>query len=386
MNTAAATPAPVALTSADGTISAPQPRTEAERCGFQLGWDHARHGLVPPAGLLVDGTPVGQGWRAGKAVFGRRCLPTTPSLRWWLRLRTEAWLSGTAFDGTTLTPKWLAALASSHCPVIRQALGGAPGADSAPVTVCLDAKAGYRAGNLVVLSRRAAAAIDGLDLRSALHPSATSAPVTGSGPHGGVATLPLTPAQAARLTVLLGLRTARPFCEVARVPLHLLPPPTVDPVNPLQALQVLLTRQFTTPGWSTRLRALADLLPADAQGRADAALRHDFNLFIGALAPRLLGTGEGNDGRVPDSALEDAWSDERVQRRWQRLAAALGPARTTTLLERLLPGTPLHSGGPARRGAGPRAFSRPPAARPGTTRPPAARAPGASERRPAAAT
>jgi hypothetical protein len=327
-------------------VGGPQGRNEAERCGFQIGWDHARHGLAPAAALLVDATAVGQGWRAGKAVFGRRQLPTTPALRNWLRLRTEAWCAGLPFDGSTVTPKWLAGIAVSHCPVTRMPLGGAPAADSAPVFVCLGPNAGYRAGNLVVLSRRAATAIPTLDLRSAgraaavpaavraiakANTAATATPANSSDVDGDAAAPPpLRPEQAARLAVLLSQCTALPFCEAASLPLHLLPPPQVQPANPVQVLQAWLTRQFAAPGWSARLRGLADTLPADARGQADTALRHDFNLFIGALAPRLLGTG--SDGRVPDTALEDAWSDQRVQRRWQRFTAALGEERTTLLL------------------------------------------------------
>jgi hypothetical protein len=369
----------------DNSVAALQPRNEGDRCGFQIGWDHARHGLVPPAGLLIDGTPVGQGWRAGKAVFGRRCLPTTPALRWWLHLRTEAWSSGVPFDAATVTPRWLARIAVSHCPVTRQPLGGAPGTDTAPVTVCLDAGDGYRAGNLVVLSQRAAAAIAGLDLRSALRPSAvTPRPAPADDTSVAPATR-LAPEQAARLAVLLALRTALPHCDAARIPLHVLPPPLVEPANPVQALQVSLTRQFATPGWSSRLRALADLLPTDARGQRDVALRHDFHLFIGALAPRLLGAAVGSDGCVADAALEDAWADERVQRRWQRFAAALGEERTAAVLERARPSAAARSGGHALGGLGPRAFSRPPATRRGTSRPPLARASGVSAHRPAAA-
>jgi hypothetical protein len=328
-----------------GCSAAAQPRGEADRRGFQVGWDHARHGLVPAAELLVDGTPVGQGWRAGKAVFGRRCLPTTPALRQWLGLRTAAWRAGIAFDGETVTPKWLARIAVSHCPVTRLPLGGAAGADSAPVTVCLDAVAGYRAGNLVVLSQRAAAAIPSLDLRRALRPVAGPGKPAGSGdavaPTFGAA-------EQGRLVALLSQRTALPFCDAARVPLHLLPPQQLQPVNPVQVLQVLLTRQFATPGWSTRLHALADLLPADARGQRDSALRHDFNLFVGALAPRLLGSSVGSDGRTLDTELEDAWADDRVQRRWQRFAAALGEARTAELLALAAPQNPVRASGPAR--------------------------------------
>ena len=60
---------------AAGTSPYATPATDlGDQAGFQIGWDHAHHGLVPPAGLLLDGTPIGQGWRAGRAVFGRRTL------------------------------------------------------------------------------------------------------------------------------------------------------------------------------------------------------------------------------------------------------------------------------------------------------------------------
>ena len=63
----------------------PQQAEAHDSTGFDLGWDHAHHGLVPPAELLLDGTPIGQGWRAGKAVFGRRTLAATRHVRLWLR-------------------------------------------------------------------------------------------------------------------------------------------------------------------------------------------------------------------------------------------------------------------------------------------------------------
>ncbi len=50
-------------------------RTDADtfdRAGFDIGWDHAHHGLVPPAELMHADTPVCQGWMAGRAVFSRR--------------------------------------------------------------------------------------------------------------------------------------------------------------------------------------------------------------------------------------------------------------------------------------------------------------------------
>ena len=44
----------------------------ADRTAFEIGWDHARHRLLPPADHLHAGNPVRQGWEAGQAVFGTR--------------------------------------------------------------------------------------------------------------------------------------------------------------------------------------------------------------------------------------------------------------------------------------------------------------------------
>lgn len=291
--------------------------------GFELGWDHAHHGLVPPAGLLLDGTPIGQGWRAGKAVFGRRTLAASRTVRQWLSLRTLAWRRGLAYETTQVTAHYLAQIETSHCPVTRQPLGGAPGSADAPVVVRLQRDAGYAAGHLAVLSDRAAQAHDErgpLDLREAARIDA------------GIVDAPqgLSPAECWRLAVLASFVTPLPFADAARVPLRVLPPNRVRLLNSVQGLQALLTLQFSSPGWSQRVRALADLLPT-ASG---PALRHDFNLFVGALAPRLLEAGAGHDSRATRRALEDAWADTRLNRRWQQFVLALGEAGVETLLQR----------------------------------------------------
>jgi hypothetical protein len=104
-----------------------------------------------------------------------------------------------------------------------------------------------------------------------------------------------------------------------------LPPNRVRLLNAPQGLQALLTLQFTAPGWAARTRAIAELLPAHT-------LRHDYNLFIGAMAPRVLEAGpQPADIR---RALEDAWLQDRVQRRWQHLVLSLGESATAALVER----------------------------------------------------
>src|SRR5688572_32808500 len=98
-----------------------------DRTGFQIGWDHAHHGLVPPPGLLLAGTPIGQGWRAAKAVFGHRTLAASRHTRSWLALRTLAWRQGINFELQQLTPNYLAQIHTECCPILRTPLGGATG-------------------------------------------------------------------------------------------------------------------------------------------------------------------------------------------------------------------------------------------------------------------
>ena len=128
-----------------------------------------------------------------------------------------------------------------------------------------------------------------------------------------------------RLATLRAFATPMRFFEAARLPLALLPPNRVRVLNAAQGLQVLVTLQFTTPGWSARARTLGAMLPAHT-------LRHDFNLFISALAPRVLEAG--TEATALRRALEDAWLNERVQRRWQHFVLSLGEAGTEALLER----------------------------------------------------
>ena len=292
------------------------PDSVEDRIGFDIGWDHAHHGLVPPAELLLEGTPLGQGWRAGKAVFGSRTLAALRSTRQWLVLRTLAWRRGIAFETQQLTPHYLAQIHTEHCPVLRLPLGGS--ADHAAVVERLNPDAGYAAGNLATVSQAAAQAREGVDLQQALRLAQSSA--AAAEPVGG-----LDAAAWTRLAVLRSFATKLPFFEAARLPLAVLPPNRVRLLNPAQGLQALLTLQFATPGFSARARSVAELLPAHTR-------RHDFNLFVGALAPRVLEATA--NAASPRLALEDAWLNERVQRRWQHFVLSLGEAGTDALLGR----------------------------------------------------
>jgi hypothetical protein len=308
--------------SLDLEINAAQPEPtfsgDIDRVGFDIGWDHAHHGLVPPPELLLDGTPLGQGWRAGKAVFGRRNLATQRCTRQWLALRILAWRQGVTFENQQLSAHYLAQIHVDRCPITRLPLGGASGQPEALVIERLNPQAGYAAGNLAVMSQQAALARDGVDvleaLRCAHRAQADNTPVQG-----------LDAAAWWRLATLRSFATPLPFHQAAGLPLALMPPNRVRLLNAPQGLQALLTLQFTSPGWAKRTRAIADLLPVHT-------LRHDFNLFVGAMAPRVLeATAAGGDVR---RALEDAWLQERVQRRWSHFVLSLGEAATEKLLGR----------------------------------------------------
>lgn len=315
----------------------------ADAVGFGIGWDHAHHGLVPPPGLLLEGTPIGQGWRAGRAVFGgharSRTWPANRHTRAWLALRIEAWLAGAAFDLTTVTPNHLAQIDARRCPVRRVALGGGSGgsggglatgdAPDAPCIERLNPEAAYAAGNLVVLSRSAAQAWRGLSVADlvfrARHAEAAEAAgnVVCTGDDGNT---PLDAAAWWRLAALRSFATPLPHADAARLPLAVLPPNRVRVLNAAQALQVLLTLLLTGSDWCARIGEVAALLPAHSQ-------RIDFNLWVGAIAPRLLAAQ--SEGRDATRALEDAWLGERVQRRWQHLALTLGEAACEALVQRL---------------------------------------------------
>ncbi len=288
-----------------------------DRTGFDIGWDHAHHGLVPPPQLLLPGTPVCQGWMAARAVFGRRTLSSGRQVRQWLALRLQAWRRGIAFETLSVTPNFLAQIHTLHCPIRRTPLGGAEGEANAAVVERLNEDAHFAAGNLAVMSHAAAQARRGMDAAQAVR-HARQGELTGEPVQGLVA------AEWWRVAALAAFATPLPFPETARLPLAVLPPNRVRLLNAAQGLQALVTEFFASDGWSTRCRDFAQLLPAHT-------LRLDFNLFVGAMAPRVLEAG--TPGVERRRALEDAWLQDRVQRRWQHLVLSLGETATEALLE-----------------------------------------------------
>jgi hypothetical protein len=276
--------------------------------GFDIGWDHAHHGLVPPAEHLLPQHPVRQGWEAGRATFRSRTLRATPAVRQWLQLRLHAWMQGQSFERLQVTPNFLQQLAAARCPVTHEPLG-----DDAVVVRLFDG-AGYAAGNLALLSPRAAAQAQ-LSWSDAL----AQADRLERGEIAEADALPLNAAEWKRLGVLLSFATPLKHAQVAGLPLTVLPPNRVRVLNAVQALQTMLTLQFTQSAFARHIADLAAVMPS-------SAARSAFQLFMHTMLARRVAAGPLTQGPALKQALVQAWEQELVQRRWQRLALQLSEA------------------------------------------------------------
>ena len=304
----------------DTVFSASTSHPADPQTGFDIGWDHARHGLLPPPAQWFDGNPLQQGWQAGRACFGERTLGASPRVQRWLALRLHAWQRGRAFELAEVTPHYLGQIEVDLCPVLRQPLQAA---EVSVDRVC--DRAGYAAGNLATMSAAANRAKGALGLELLLQ-RAERASRAADGCFEGLDT-----ASWSRLSTLVSFVTPLPHERALCLPLHLLPPNRLRLLNPVQGLQALVTREIGRPDGTRRLRALSALLP-------DAAVRLDFHRFLSALLPRCIEVGREARHWALRHALEDAWSDALVQRCWQRFARPLTPATIETLLQRCAAG------------------------------------------------
>lgn len=293
---------------------APAAISAHERVGLALGRDYALHGITPPIAHLYPQSPLQRGWMAARGRAVRT--PATPPVALWLALRTHAWARGRHFEDLLVTPHLLGQLNVAHCPITRELLDD----DNRSVDRVRD-DAGYAAGNLAVMSRRANRAKGDRDHHAlaGMAASCAAGPITRIGG--------LTEADWQRLTVLASFVTPLSHEAAAQIPLRVLPPNRLRLFNPIQALQALVTRQLATPGWSARLARLEALLPTDQ-------LRTDFNRFLLALAPRVLAAAELQQPHEIRWALEDAWAQPLVCKRWSRFALQLNAEQAEALVER----------------------------------------------------
>jgi hypothetical protein len=296
-----------------------EPAADPDRTAFEIGWDFAHYRLVPPADHLHAGHPVRQGWEAGHAAFGLRTLQPRPQVRKWLQLRLNAWLRGKAFDTLSVTPRLLRVIDVPVCPITGEALTQGTGTESDASIDRVHNGAGYAAGNLAVMSVRANRAKSDHDWRAA---AAFSRRAEAEGP----ATIDgLTAEQWARLASLMSLCTPLPHAAAASLPLRVLPPARLRVLNPVQALQVMLTLRFCRPGQMPRVDALAALFPE--------GVRPSLHSLLTTLLARRIAAGPGADEATLRRAMEAAWAQPLVLRRWQRVALRLVPTQCERIVE-----------------------------------------------------
>jgi hypothetical protein len=239
----------------------------------------------------------------------------------WLELRLQAWLRGRAFEEVMVTPRFVAQIDVPTCPVLQRPLTHSAQGALAPrdaVVMPLYEGAGCAAGNLAVVSRRAAQA------RAALSAPEMAEIVRRleTGDAEEVGGLDLTAWR--RLATLTSLATPLGPQPALR-PLHVLPPPRVRVLNPLQGVQALLTMVFMAPGYARALTDLGALMP-------HAQARRVYFMFMNAMLARRLSAR----GAVPREqvrvVMEQAWSHPLVQQRWASLAQNLKPAQAERVL------------------------------------------------------
>lgn len=293
--------------------------TAHEHIGFELGWDYAHYRLVPPAPYAFEPSPLRNGLLAGQAAFGARTLQPTRAVRKWLQLRLHAWLRGRSVELVQVTPNYLQQLEVSHCPITRVSLSSAT-LDSSDASVDrVRNDAGYAAGNLAVISTKANHAKAGHGFHDALR----FVKQIEAGKLGGIDGL--TAAQWSRVAVLCSFVEPLPHEEACTVPMLVLPPNRLRLFNPVQALQAFVSQQLLAPGWSHRASRFEALLPGKPARRA-------FQAFFHALLPRVLEAGRGGGALHTRWAIEDAWRNPLVIKRWAAFARLLTPAQCESLL------------------------------------------------------
>lgn len=288
------------------------PKSAHSDPGFEIGWDFAHFRLVPPVEQLLPGNPVRDGWEAGQAVFGLRTLRATPHVKKWLQLRLGAWMRGKAFELVQVTPNFLERIDVDVCPITGQVLTRGTGADTDASVDRVNNQAGYAAGNLAVMSVRANRAKSAYDWRDA----AAFVRQIEAGQLGEIDGL--NSREWARLIALMSYCTPLGHAEAANLPLLVLPPPRLRVLNPVQAVQAGLTLCFTRTDRAPKLDALVRIFPAGVQFEA--------RLFMTTLLARRIAAGPLATPAQLRAALEAAWCEPLIVRRWQRVALRMTPA------------------------------------------------------------
>lgn len=285
--------------------------------GFEIGWDFAHYRLVPPVEQLLPGNPVRDGWEAGQVVFGMRTLRATPHVKKWLQLRLGSWMRGKAFELVQVTPNFLGRIEVDVCPITGLALTRGTGADTDASVDRVNNQAGYAAGNLVLMSVRANRAKSAYDWRDA----AAFVRQIEAGQLGDIDGL--NAREWARLAALMSYCTPLSHTEAANLPLLVLPPPRLRVLNSVQAVQAGLTLCFARTDRAPKLDALVRIFPAGVQFEARS--------FMTTLLARRIAAGPVATSAQLKAALEAAWCEPLIVRRWQRVSLRMTPACCQTV-------------------------------------------------------
>jgi hypothetical protein len=293
--------------------------TAHEHIGFELGWDYAHYRMLPPAPYAQEPSPLRNGLLAGQAAFGARTLQPSRAARKWLQLRLHAWLRGRSVELMQVTPNYLQQLEVSHCPITRVVLSSATLDSSDGSIDRVRNDAGYAAGNLAMMSTKANHAKAAYGFHDALR----YVQQIEAGELGGIDGL--SAAQWSRVAVLCSFVEPLSHDEACAIPMLVLPPNRLRLFNPVQALQAFVSQQLLAPGWSQRASRFEGLLPGKAA-------RHAFLTFFHALLPRVLEAGRGGDAQQLRWAIEDAWRNPLVLKRWTAFARLLTADQCETLV------------------------------------------------------
>lgn len=306
---------------------APALLTHHEHIGFELGWDHAHYGMAPPAAYAQEPSPLRHGWLSGQAVFGARTLAATAAVRQWLQLRLHAWLHGRHVELFQVTPHHLRQVATTHCPITRQALGDSVNPASYASMARVRHDAAYAAGNLAMMSMPAQVAKAAHSFASAIDIARRLETESLRGHAAAPRQAGLDAAQWARIAVLCSYVESLPHARACELPMLVLPPNRLRMFNPVQALQAFISQQLLTPGWAQRINAFEALLHAPA-------LRRAFRSFFQAWLPRVLEAGRPTEPQRARWAVENAWGHASVMQRWVRFALLLSAPQCEALLQR----------------------------------------------------
>jgi hypothetical protein len=129
-----------------------------ETLGFELGWDYARYGVMPPIGEFSDLCQrVNDGYKAGCHHFDG----TRPKIRFnetefkyhkkWLNLRLSAFKRARILSDD-LTPDYLKIIDGDYCPVTRLPFTHGLGLPTDATVERINNNGGYARGNVCILS------------------------------------------------------------------------------------------------------------------------------------------------------------------------------------------------------------------------------------------